>query len=176
MCTFWLVEAVTRASSYDSKYLPRAINLFEASSLYNSRCQKQTKTLSLTTCFHICRTCCLSAITSECSVRRLAAAASSWETLLRPSLTWLSSVLRSSKPCPSAKSLHSMLSRRVSANDFLALTVSLSAPASDILGGCRLVATQVELRSQKSKPSSERSPQAWKLDMVHGARVRQAYD
>lgn len=29
MCTFWLVEAVTRASVYDSKYLPRAINLFE---------------------------------------------------------------------------------------------------------------------------------------------------
>lgn len=29
MCTFWLVEAITRASKYDSKYLPRAINLFE---------------------------------------------------------------------------------------------------------------------------------------------------
>ncbi|KAJ4414182.1 hypothetical protein N0V82_008084 [Gnomoniopsis sp. IMI 355080] len=29
MCTFWLVEAITRASLYDSKYLPRAINLFE---------------------------------------------------------------------------------------------------------------------------------------------------
>lgn len=29
MCTFWLVEAVTRASAYDPKYLPRAVNLFE---------------------------------------------------------------------------------------------------------------------------------------------------
>ena len=29
MCTFWLVEAMTRAAVYDSKYLVRAINLFE---------------------------------------------------------------------------------------------------------------------------------------------------
>ncbi|KAF3762981.1 family 15 glycoside hydrolase [Cryphonectria parasitica EP155] len=29
MCTFWLVEALTRASVYDAKYLPRAISLFE---------------------------------------------------------------------------------------------------------------------------------------------------
>ncbi|KAK3336613.1 Six-hairpin glycosidase-like protein [Cercophora scortea] len=29
MCTFWLVEAMTRASVYDAKYLPRAVNLFE---------------------------------------------------------------------------------------------------------------------------------------------------
>ncbi|KAL2178748.1 glycoside hydrolase family 15 protein [Thermothelomyces heterothallicus CBS 202.75] len=29
MCTFWLVEAMTRASVYESKYLVRAINLFE---------------------------------------------------------------------------------------------------------------------------------------------------
>lgn len=35
MCTFWLVEAVTRASVYDSKYLPRAINLFEVIWLKN---------------------------------------------------------------------------------------------------------------------------------------------
>lgn len=29
MCTFWLVEAMTRASVYEPKYLIRAINLFE---------------------------------------------------------------------------------------------------------------------------------------------------
>ncbi|EON96796.1 putative glycosyl hydrolase protein [Phaeoacremonium minimum UCRPA7] len=29
MCTFWLVEAMTRAATYDRKYLVRAINLFE---------------------------------------------------------------------------------------------------------------------------------------------------
>lgn len=29
MCTFWLVEAMTRASVYEKKYLVRAINLFE---------------------------------------------------------------------------------------------------------------------------------------------------
>ncbi|KAK0630133.1 Six-hairpin glycosidase-like protein [Bombardia bombarda] len=29
MCTFWLVEAMTRASVYEPKYLPRAVNLFE---------------------------------------------------------------------------------------------------------------------------------------------------
>jgi GH15 family glucan-1,4-alpha-glucosidase len=29
MCTFWLVEALTRAGVYDKKYLVRAINLFE---------------------------------------------------------------------------------------------------------------------------------------------------
>jgi GH15 family glucan-1,4-alpha-glucosidase len=29
MCTFWLVEALTRAGVYDSKYLVRAVNLFE---------------------------------------------------------------------------------------------------------------------------------------------------
>ena len=29
MCTFWLVEAMTRASMYDAKYLARAVNLFE---------------------------------------------------------------------------------------------------------------------------------------------------
>lgn len=29
MCTFWLVEAMTRASVHEPKYLPRAINLFE---------------------------------------------------------------------------------------------------------------------------------------------------
>ncbi|TAQ89986.1 hypothetical protein B7494_g1741 [Chlorociboria aeruginascens] len=29
MCTFWLVEALTRASVYDSKYLIKAVNLFE---------------------------------------------------------------------------------------------------------------------------------------------------
>ncbi|KAK2020076.1 family 15 glycosyl hydrolase [Colletotrichum eremochloae] len=29
MCTFWLVEAMTRASAYEPKYLARAVNLFE---------------------------------------------------------------------------------------------------------------------------------------------------
>jgi GH15 family glucan-1,4-alpha-glucosidase len=29
MCTFWLVEALTRASIYDRKYLVQAVNLFE---------------------------------------------------------------------------------------------------------------------------------------------------
>jgi len=29
MCTFWLVEALTRAGIYDSKYLVRAVNIFE---------------------------------------------------------------------------------------------------------------------------------------------------
>lgn len=29
MCTFWLVEAMTRASVYEPKYLVRAYNLFE---------------------------------------------------------------------------------------------------------------------------------------------------
>jgi GH15 family glucan-1,4-alpha-glucosidase len=29
MCTFWLVEALTRAGVYDGKYLIRAINIFE---------------------------------------------------------------------------------------------------------------------------------------------------
>lgn len=29
MCTFWLVEAMCRASVYEPRYLPRAINLFE---------------------------------------------------------------------------------------------------------------------------------------------------
>lgn len=29
MCTFWLVEAMTRASMYEPKYLVRAVNLFE---------------------------------------------------------------------------------------------------------------------------------------------------
>jgi GH15 family glucan-1,4-alpha-glucosidase len=29
MCTFWLVEALTRAGTYDRKYLERAVNLFE---------------------------------------------------------------------------------------------------------------------------------------------------
>ncbi|KAF4918435.1 hypotheticall protein [Colletotrichum viniferum] len=29
MCTFWLVEAMTRASLYEPKYLVRAVNLFE---------------------------------------------------------------------------------------------------------------------------------------------------
>ena len=29
MCTFWLVEAMTRAAVYEPKYLVRAINLFE---------------------------------------------------------------------------------------------------------------------------------------------------
>ena len=29
MCTFWLVEAMTRAGVYDAKYLVRAVNLFE---------------------------------------------------------------------------------------------------------------------------------------------------
>ncbi|WQF77781.1 Putative six-hairpin glycosidase superfamily, GH15-like domain, trehalase-like protein [Colletotrichum destructivum] len=29
MCTFWLVEALTRASAYEPKYLVRAVNLFE---------------------------------------------------------------------------------------------------------------------------------------------------
>ena len=29
MCTFWLVEAMTRASVYEPKYRVRAINLFE---------------------------------------------------------------------------------------------------------------------------------------------------
>ncbi|KAI0818194.1 Six-hairpin glycosidase-like protein [Xylaria sp. FL0064] len=29
MCTFWLVEALTRAGAYDRKYLTRAVNLFE---------------------------------------------------------------------------------------------------------------------------------------------------
>jgi GH15 family glucan-1,4-alpha-glucosidase len=29
MCTFWLVEAMTRAAVYEPKYLVRAVNLFE---------------------------------------------------------------------------------------------------------------------------------------------------
>ncbi|KFX86842.1 hypothetical protein V497_09363 [Pseudogymnoascus sp. VKM F-4516 (FW-969)] len=29
MCTFWLVEAMTRAGVYDKKYLTRAVNVFE---------------------------------------------------------------------------------------------------------------------------------------------------
>lgn len=29
MCTFWLVEAMTRASVYEPRYRSRAINLFE---------------------------------------------------------------------------------------------------------------------------------------------------
>lgn len=29
MCTFWLVEAMTRASVYEPKYRARAVNLFE---------------------------------------------------------------------------------------------------------------------------------------------------
>lgn len=29
MCTFWLVEALTRAGAYERKYLGRAVNLFE---------------------------------------------------------------------------------------------------------------------------------------------------
>lgn len=29
MCTFWLVEALTRAGAYEPKYLDRAVNLFE---------------------------------------------------------------------------------------------------------------------------------------------------
>lgn len=29
MCTFWLVEALTRAGVYEKKYLVRAINIFE---------------------------------------------------------------------------------------------------------------------------------------------------
>jgi GH15 family glucan-1,4-alpha-glucosidase len=29
MCTFWLVEALTRAGQYDKKYLDMAVNLFE---------------------------------------------------------------------------------------------------------------------------------------------------
>lgn len=29
MCTFWLVEALTRAGVYDNKYLIPAINIFE---------------------------------------------------------------------------------------------------------------------------------------------------
>ena len=29
MCTFWLVEALTRAAKYDQKYLSRAIGMFE---------------------------------------------------------------------------------------------------------------------------------------------------
>jgi GH15 family glucan-1,4-alpha-glucosidase len=29
MCTFWLVEALTRAGVYDQKYLIRATNIFE---------------------------------------------------------------------------------------------------------------------------------------------------
>jgi GH15 family glucan-1,4-alpha-glucosidase len=29
MCTFWLVEALTRAGVYDPKYLVRAVNIFE---------------------------------------------------------------------------------------------------------------------------------------------------
>ena len=29
MCTFWLVEALTRAGVYENKYLVRAVNIFE---------------------------------------------------------------------------------------------------------------------------------------------------
>lgn len=29
MCTFWLVEALTRAGAYESKYLPQAVTMFE---------------------------------------------------------------------------------------------------------------------------------------------------
>ena len=29
MCTFWLVEAMTRAGVYEPEYLARAVNLFE---------------------------------------------------------------------------------------------------------------------------------------------------
>lgn len=29
ICTFWLIEALTRAGIHEPKYLPRAVNLFE---------------------------------------------------------------------------------------------------------------------------------------------------
>lgn len=29
MCTFWLIEALTRAGIYDTKYLHKAISMFE---------------------------------------------------------------------------------------------------------------------------------------------------
>lgn len=29
MCTFWLVEALTRAAVHEPTYLPKAVNLFE---------------------------------------------------------------------------------------------------------------------------------------------------
>jgi len=29
MCTFWLVEALTRAGVYEKKYITRAVNIFE---------------------------------------------------------------------------------------------------------------------------------------------------
>lgn len=29
MCTFWLIEALTRAGIYDAKYLHKAVNMFE---------------------------------------------------------------------------------------------------------------------------------------------------
>lgn len=29
MCTFWLIEALTRAGTYDTKYLHRAVSMFE---------------------------------------------------------------------------------------------------------------------------------------------------
>lgn len=29
MCTFWMIEALTRAGNYDDRYLQRAIGMFE---------------------------------------------------------------------------------------------------------------------------------------------------
>lgn len=37
MCTFWLVEAMTRAGVYEQEYLVRAVNLFENVSCRTSR-------------------------------------------------------------------------------------------------------------------------------------------
>lgn len=36
MCTFWLVEAMTRASVYDRKYLPQAVSLFENALMFSN--------------------------------------------------------------------------------------------------------------------------------------------
>lgn len=37
MCTFWLVEAMTRASVYEPKYLIRAVNMFENMLSFSNR-------------------------------------------------------------------------------------------------------------------------------------------
>lgn len=36
MCTFWLVEALTRAGQYDKKYIARAINIFETMLMFSN--------------------------------------------------------------------------------------------------------------------------------------------
>jgi GH15 family glucan-1,4-alpha-glucosidase len=46
MCTFWLVEAMTRASVYDPKYYPRAITLFENMLSFSNHLQMFSEEIS----------------------------------------------------------------------------------------------------------------------------------